>query len=243
MRAPRIADFDPSPQVARAGYKRERRRLQLELPRMQIALRDARSCGVAVVFEGVDAAGKGGAIARLTGRLDPRGFVVHPTGPATERDRREHFLQRFHKQMPARGEFVIFDRSWYGRVLVEHVEGLIDAEQCERAFREIRDFERHYADAGVVLVKIWLQVTQKEQLRRFEERATDPFKRYSLTDEDWRNRERWDEYQAAADAMLQRTHSDGAPWLLISGEQKRHARMAVLTAVIERLRDGLARSS
>ena len=239
MRAPRIADFDPSPRVGRKGYKPERRRLQLELLRMQIAVRDDRACGVAVVFEGVDAAGKGGAIARLTGRLDARGFAVRATGPPAGREQREHFLQRFHAYMPARGELVIFDRSWYGRVLVERVEGLIDDAECERAFREIREFERHYTDSGVALLKIWLQVTKQEQLRRFEERAADPFKRYKLTDGDWRNRERWDDYQAAADAMFERTHSDAAPWLLISGEQKRHARIAVLSAVLERWRSRL----
>jgi polyphosphate kinase 2 (PPK2 family) len=236
MTAPRMADFDPSPQVARAGYKRERRRLQLELLRMQIVLRDERECGVAIVFEGVDAAGKGGAISRLTGRLDPRGFIVHSIGAPVGRERREHYLQRFHTRMPARGELVIFDRSWYGRLLVERVEGLASADEWERAYREIAEFERLYADSGVALLKIWLQVTKQEQLRRFEQRASDPFKRYKLTDEDWRNRERWDDYMAAADEMFERTHSEAAPWLLVSGEHKRHARLAVLSAVLDRWR-------
>ena len=236
MPAPRIADFDPTLRVDRAHYKRERRRLQLELLHIQSYLRDEAACGAVVVFEGVDAAGKGGAIARLTGHLDPRGFVVHSTGPPTQRELDELYLQRFHARMPARGELVIFDRSWYGRVLVERVEGLATREEVERAYREIREFERHYTDAGIAVLKLWLQITREEQLRRFEARAADPFKRYKLSDEDWRNRERWDDYLTAADEMFARTHTEKTPWVLISGEHKRHARLAVLSAVHDHLR-------
>ncbi len=236
MSAPRITDFDPTLRVSRAKYKRDRRRLQLDLLHMQAHMRDEADCGAAIVFEGVDAAGKGGAIARLTGHLDPRGFAVYSTGPPTPRELDELYLQRFHSRMPARGELVIFDRSWYGRVLVERVEGLARREQVERAYREIREFEQHYTDAGIVVLKLWLQITQEEQLRRFEARAADPFKRYKLTDEDWRNRERWDDYRAAADEMFARTHTENAPWVLISGEHKRQARLAVLSAVHDHLR-------
>ena len=235
LRAPCVADFDPEARVEKPEYKRERRRLQLELLRLQVALRDHAACAATVVFEGMDAAGKGGAIARLTGRIDPRGYVVHPIGAPSELELRQHYLQRFHQRMPGRGQLAIFDRSWYGRVLVERVEGLTGRDECQRAYREIREFERVYTDAGMALIKVWLHVSKEEQLRRFEARAEDPLKRYKLTDEDWRNRERWDDYVEAADEMFEQTHTEAAPWVLISGEQKRHARIEVLRAVLARL--------
>ena len=231
MPAPRIADFDPTPTARRAEHRRERHRLQLELLRMENRMRDEASHGVAVVFEGVDAAGKGGAISRLVARLDPRGIAVHSIGAPTDRELREQYLARFHARMPARGEFAVFDRSWYGRVLVERVEGFAAPQEVERAYREIREFERHYADANIAILKIWLQITREEQLRRFEQRGDDPFKRFKLTSEDWRNRDHWDDYIEAADEMFARTHTEASPWLLLSGENKRHARLAVLRAV------------
>ncbi len=138
--------------------------------------------------------------------------------------------------MPRAGRVTVFDRSWYGRVLVERVEGLAEREAWERAYDEILAFERAYADAGTAIVKFWLQISPEEQLRRFERRAADPFKEYKLTEDDWRNRERWDDYQAAAEEMLRRTHSDAAPWTLISAEDKHHARAQVVETVTERLR-------
>lgn len=230
-RPPRIADFDPTRRLSSAQYKVERSRLQLDLVRIQSHIRDEAEYGMAIVFEGLDASGKGGAIARLTGHLDARGYRVSSTGPPTAMESRQHYLQRFHARMPARGEMVIFDRSWYGRVLVERVEGLASREEYERAFREIREFERHYTDDNIAIVKIWLHVSREEQLARFQHRSEDPFKRYKLTDEDWRNRDRWDDYVAAADEMFERTHTDDTPWVLISGENKRHARVEVLRTV------------
>ncbi|MCY4615070.1 MAG: polyphosphate kinase, partial [Chloroflexi bacterium] len=198
---------------------------------IQSHLRDEAECGIAIVFEGLDASGKGGAIARLTGHLDARGYRVYSTGPPTDLEARQHYLQRFHAKMPARGDMVIFDRSWYGRLLVERVEGFASPGEYERAYREIREFERHYIDDGIAILKIWLHVSPEEQLRRFKERADDPFKRYKLTEEDWRNRQHWDDYIAAADEMFERTHTEEAPWVLVSGENKRHARVEVLRAV------------
>lgn len=235
-RAPRIADFDPTLHIGRADYRSERQRLQLELLRQEVRLRDGHQGSAAIVFEGVDAGGKGGAISRLTAHLDPRGVAVHAIGAPTQQELLEHYLQRFHARMPPRGRIAIFDRSWYGRVLVERVEGLTPRADWERGYREIREFEQAYADAGMVLVKIWLQISKDEQLRRFEQRGADPFKRYKLTPDDWRNRERWDEYQRAADDMFRETHTGAAPWTLISGEQKRYARVAVLQAVLDRMR-------
>ena len=230
-RPPRIADFDPTKRVRSSDYKLERTRLQLDLVHIQSHLRDDAECGIAIVFEGLDASGKGGAIARLTGHLDARGYRVYSTGPPTDLESRQHYLQRFHAKMPARGDMVIFDRSWYGRVLVERVEGFASPDEYERAYREIREFERHYIDDGIAILKIWLHVSPEEQLRRFKERADDPFKRYKLTEEDWRNRQHWDDYIAAADEMFERTHTEEAPWVLVSGENKRHARVEVLRAV------------
>ena len=230
-RPPRVADFDPTLRLRGKAYRRERQRLQLDLVHIQSHIRDAADWGIAVVFEGLDAAGKGGAISRLTGHLDPRGFRVHAIGAPDAHEARQHYLQRFHQHMPSRGEMVIFDRSWYGRVLVERVEGFATPEEVERAYREIREFERHYTDDAIAIIKIWLHVSPEEQLRRFRQRAEDPFKRYKLTDEDWRNRERWDDYLAAADAMFERTHTDYAPWVLVSGDNKRHARIEVLREV------------
>lgn len=236
MAAPSLADFDPTLALPRRAYQRRMKEAQLELLRMQSRLRDDAPCSLAVVFEGVDAAGKGGAIRRLTGRLDPRGLRVYPIGAPSEEEQRRHYLWRFHLRMPPAGRITVFDRSWYGRVLVERVEGLARREQWERAYEEIVAFEGAYATAGTAIVKLWLQITPEEQLRRFEARAADPFKEYKLTDDDRRNRERWDDYRAAAEEMLRRTHSADAPWTLVSAEDKYHARAQVLEAVVERLR-------
>ncbi len=233
---PSLSDFDPTA-TGPGGekYSEALRALQLRLLRQQGVLRDRAPFPVVIVFEGADAAGKGGAIRRLTGRLDPRGYRVVPVGAPNPIEEAHHYLRRFHLMMPARGGITIFDRSWYGRVLVERVEGFATPEEWNRAYAEIRDFERTYADAGTVMLKFWLQVTKEEQLKRFRAREEDPFKEYKITDEDWRNRERWDEYQQAADEMLRRTHQPHAPWLVISSEDKNHARLAVLQAVVDRL--------
>lgn len=234
---PSLAKLDlKSPGLRRAEYKRRRRELQLDLLRLQMRLRDDPSCAVVVLFEGVDAAGKGGAIRRLTGRLDPRGYRVQAIGSPSAEEEQHHFLWRFAQRMPRQGEIVIFDRSWYGRVLVERVEALASEVEWRRAYDEINAFERMHTAGGCVLVKFWLQISKAEQLRRFEERASDPLKEYKLTDEDWRNRDRWDDYQAAADEMVARTHRPDAPWTLVSGEDKNHARVTVLATIVDRLR-------
>ena len=216
-------------------YEQELREWQLRLLKLQSALRDEKACPLMILFEGMDAAGKGGAIRRLTGRLDPRGYRVHPIGPPDDQERRHHYLWRFQQRMPAKGEIVIFDRSWYGRVLVERVEKLCRKAEWTRAYEEINSFEQQYAAYGAVMVKFWLHVSKKEQLRRFRERETDPFKEYKVTDEDWRNRKRWDQYVQAADEMFKRTHTKHAPWVIVSGEDKRHARVKVVETVVTRL--------
>ena len=238
-RAPRIADFDPTLRVKRVEYHEELERLQLELLRLQVRMRDEESAAAVVVVEGVDAGGKGGTIARLAGHLDPRGVRVHAIGAPTPLELLGHYMQRFHARMPRRGRIAVFDRSWYGRVLVERVEGLTPRADWQRAYREIREFERLYHDGGTIIIKFWLHISREEQLRRFEQRGSDPFKRYKLTADDWRNREAWDLYMHAADDMFEETHVDTSPWVLVHGEQKRHARIQVLRTVLARLQQAL----
>ena len=193
------------------------------------------------VFEGWDASGKGGAITRLVAPLDPRHVRVASIAAPTYDEKRHHFLTRFWPLLPGWGGMAVLDRSWYGRVLVERVEGFASTAQWQRAYGEIRAFERTLVDEGMVLVKFWMHVSDAEQLRRFESRAKDPLKRWKLTDEDWRNRAKRAEYEAAVEEMLARTDEHDAPWIVVAGEDKRHARVAVLEAVIAQYEPALRR--
>ncbi|HZZ86154.1 MAG TPA: polyphosphate kinase [Anaeromyxobacteraceae bacterium] len=185
-----------------------------------------------VVFEGWDAAGKGGAIKRLTALMDPRGYKVWPIAAPRDAEPRHHYLWRFWERLPERGELAVFDRSWYGRVLVERVEGLASKAEWRRAYDEINAFERMLTDDGVRMLKLFLHIDRKTQLQRFERRETDPLRKYKLSDEDWRNRKRWKQYAKAIQEMLDRTHRPDAPWKVIPGDDKRFARLEVLRAVI-----------
>jgi AMP-polyphosphate phosphotransferase len=196
---------------------------------------------VCVVFEGWDASGKGGAIKRLVGPLDPRHVRVAAFGAPDADGLRHHFLWRFFPSLPGWGGMAIFDRSWYGRVLVERVEKLASDEQWRRAYQEIVDFESSLAQEGMVMIKLWLHISHHEQLQRFEARQKDPLKQWKLTDEDWRNRERRPEYEAAVEEMLARTDTELAPWDVIPAEQKRFGRLAVLRTVIARIEAGMRR--
>lgn len=190
--------------------------------------------GLIVLFEGFDAAGKGGAIRRLTASLDPRHVTVHPVSAPTPEEFRHHFLWRFQPYIPGTGEMTVFDRSWYGRLLVERVEGLIDDETAERSAREIVEFERMLTSDNVTLVKFWLHISSKEELRRFEDRENDPLKRWKLTPDDWRNRDKRKGYDAALRYMVASTDAKRARWDLIAAESKHYARVAVLETLIER---------
>jgi polyphosphate kinase 2 (PPK2 family) len=192
-----------------------------------------------VLFEGWDASGKGGAIRRLTAPLDPRHFKVSEFAAPSEREKRHHFLWRFWPDVPGQGGMSVFDRTYYGRVLVERVEGLAGESECKRAYREIIEFEHSLCAEGTVLVKLWMQISAKEQLARFEARAADPLKSWKLTDEDWRNREKRDAYEQAVADMLRETDHRAAPWTLVSAESKSYARVVVLETVIEALRRGM----
>ena len=197
--------------------------------------------GLLVVFEGSDAGGKGGAIKRVVEHLDPRHYRVSAFAKPTTDEKRHHFLWRFYREIPGLGGMSVFDRSWYGRVLVERVEGFASAEQWGRAYDEILQFERTLVLEGVILVKFWLQISPEEQLTRFTARAGDPLRAWKLTDEDWRNRDKADQYADAAEDMLRLTDHDLAPWDLIEAEQKRYARVKVLETLNARIEQGIAR--
>jgi AMP-polyphosphate phosphotransferase len=198
--------------------------------------------GLAVVFEGWDAAGKGGAIKRLVAGLDPRHVRVQSYAAPTEREKRHHFLWRFSPNLPGLGGMAIFDRSWYGRVLVERVEAFATEVEWRRAYDQIVEFERGLVTEGTVLVKFWLHISAKEQLARFESRKDDPLRRWKLTDEDWRNRKKRPAYVAAVDEMLARTDHPDAPWDLIAAESKHYARAKVVETVINRLEGGMVKA-
>ncbi len=185
-----------------------------------------------VVFEGWDAAGKGGAIKRLTALMDPRGYKVWPIAAPRDAEPRHHYLWRFWQRLPEKGELAIFDRSWYGRVLVERVEGFASKHEWKRAYDEINAFERMLTDDGVRMLKIFIDIDRKTQLQRFERRETDKLRHYKLSAEDWRNRKRWKQYARAMQEMFDRTHRPDAPWKVIPGDDKRFARLEVLRAVI-----------
>ncbi len=192
-----------------------------------------------VLFEGWDAAGKGGAIRRLVSRLDPRHVQVASFGEPTPEQQRHQFLWRFVPPMPGWGDMSVFDRSWYGRVLVERVEGLASIEQWSRAYDEIVAYERMHADDGMIIVKFWLHISSDEQLRRFKRREANPLKRWKLGEPDWRNRGRREEYEEAAEDMFERTDHDAAPWHLVEGESKRHARVKVIETTIAEIERGM----
>ena len=219
----------------------QRRLLELRLALAGVTGEGVPGPGVCVLFEGWDAAGKGGAIKRLVARLDPRHVSVATFAAPSEHELRQHFLWRFGPALPARGEMTVLDRSWYGRVLVERVEGLADEAVWRRAYEEIAGFERALALDGTVLIKFWLHISSDEQLRRFEARAADPLKSWKLTDEDWRNRDRRADYEAAVEDMLRWTDLPHAPWHLVEADSKRYARVRVAETVVGELERALAR--
>ena len=192
-----------------------------------------------VLFEGWDASGKGGSIKRLVAPLDARHVRVKQFAAPTPDEKRHHYLHRFVAALPGWGGMAVLDRTWYGRVLVERVEGFATEDQWKRSYREIDDFERMLADDGMIIVKFFLHISDEEQLKRFEARRTDPLKAWKLTDEDWRNRGKREEYEAAVEEMLDRTDTAVAPWHVIAGDDKRWARVAVVRTVCEAIEAAL----
>jgi len=197
--------------------------------------------GVCVLFEGWDASGKGGAIKRLVAQMDPRHVRVRQFSAPDETEKRHHFLWRFWPALPGWGGMTVMDRSWYGRVLVERVEGFATEEQWTRAYDEINAFEQTLTDEGTILIKFWLHISDEEQLRRFERRENHPLKSWKLTGEDWRNREKRDLYAQAVEDMIARTDKPHAKWHLIPGDSKKYARVAVIRTVIDEIEEGMRR--
>lgn len=198
-----------------------------------------RDISVVAVFEGMDAAGKGSAIRRVTGALDARQYQVFPIAAPSDEARAQPYLWRFWRRLPRRSHIAIFDRSWYGRVLVERVESFCPESDWLRAYSEINDFEEQLVNHGIVLVKFWLQISQEEQLRRFKEREDISFKRFKITEEDWRNREKWDAYEHAVCDMITRTSTEIAPWTLVEANDKRYARIKILETLGDRIKKAL----
>ncbi|HVO01450.1 MAG TPA: hypothetical protein VMT54_04575 [Candidatus Cybelea sp.] len=213
--------------------------LQHELERVQHAYLFSGD-RAAIAFEGMDAAGKGGAIRRISWALDPRSLKVWPIGAPNPIEMRQHYLQRFWARMPERGHTAIFDRSWYGRVLVERVEGFAKPAEWKRAYREINEFERQLIENGTRVIKVFLHISKSEQLRRFEERLRNPRKRWKLSYEDFRNRDRWDDYVEAIEDMFDRTSTKHARWHAVQGDNKPAARLEVLRVIIDEMSRGLA---
>lgn len=222
----------------RESYVRELTRRQIQLRELgyQVYLQKR---PVVVVFEGWDAAGKGGAIKRITEKIDPRGYVVYPISAPQGEDKTRHYLYRFWRRLPERGQIAIFDRSWYGRVLVERVEGFAKPDEWQRAYKEINSFERQLREFGTILAKFWVHISHQEQLRRFEERKAIGYKAWKLTDEDWRNRGKWDAYEDAVEEMLVKTSTRPGPWCLVEGNDKYWARTKVLSKLVDILSEGL----
>lgn len=230
--------LDLSVKMPRDEYEKWLKILQADLHQLayQVYLQKA---PVVVVFEGWDAAGKGGTIKRLTEKMDPRGYVVWPIAAPHGDDRERHYLYRFWRRLPEQGQIAIFDRSWYGRVLVERVEGFCAEEAWKRAYTEINQFERQLTDFGAIIFKFWMHISKEEQLERFRERERTNYKAWKITDEDWRNRGKWEDYETATEEMLRKTSTPNAPWTVVEANDKLFARIKVLRTVAEKLRQAL----
>lgn len=227
--------LDLSLKMPRDEYDRWLKVLQADLHQLayQVYLQ---KIPVILVFEGMDAAGKGGTIKRLTEKMDPRGYVVWPISAPHGEDREHHYLYRFWRRLPEQGQIAIFDRSWYGRILVERLEGFCTEEAWRRAFSEINQFERQFTDFGGIIFKFWMHISKEEQLERFKERERINYKSWKITDEDWRNRAKWEDYQEAARDMVLKTSTQNAPWTLVEANDKLYSRIKVLRTVAEKLR-------
>ncbi len=228
----------PHPTLDKKGYNQLMAKLQARLGRLT-RLAAQKGLSTVVVLEGPDAAGKGGAIRRLCGQLDAAHYQVFPTPAPTPEEKARHYLWRFWNKVPAPGHVAVFDRSWFGRVMVERVEGFATDAEWARAYAEINDFEARLAEAGMVVLKLWINISKEEQLRRFHAREESPHKRHKMTKEDYRNRKKWEDNVRAAEDMIARTDTPHAPWVVVSGDDKRYARVATLKAVCRALSDRL----
>src|SRR3990172_6034115 len=233
-----LSSLDYETTLARKVYNRKLEKYQGELNLLS-RHKKFRNKSLIIVMEGVDAAGKGGSIRRVTGALDARHYQVTPIAAPTEEERAQPYLWRFWRHLPRKGRVTIFDRSWYGRVLVERVEKFCSEQDWMRAYHEINDFEEQLVEAGAIVAKFWVTVTKEEQLRRFREREKTPFKSFKITPEDWRNRRKWNDYERAVCDMIERTSTEIAPWSLIPSNDKYCARIEILKTLCERVEAAL----
>ena len=236
VKMPRLKDVDLSPTISDEDYKKELKRLQSRLSELHNIIY-RKKIPVILCYEGWDAAGKGGNIRRVAYPLDPRGFDVHPIASPEPHELNRQFLWRFWTRLPRTGHICIFDRTWYGRVMVERLEGFCTEKDWKRAYNEINEFERQLTDWGAILLKFWIHIDQDTQLARFTERQNTPEKQWKITDEDWRNREKWPQYETAVDDMLQKTSTKNAPWFIIESNDKHYARIKALKIIVHYLEE------
>lgn len=234
-----LSEIDLSKKIKDDDYKDELLKLQLRLLLLQQKMR-MRKIPLILMYEGWDASGKGGSIKRITEKMDPRNLRVWPIGAPDLIEQRYHYLWRFWQRLPANNEIVIFDRSWYGRVLVERVEKMTPKKVWINAYQEIRNFETTLVDNGMVLIKFWLHISPDEQLKRFNEREEDPYKKWKITEDYWRNREKRSEYEEAANDMLRETDIPHTPWNLIAAEDKHYARIATARIVADAMEQAVS---
>lgn len=229
-----LKKVDLSKKLDRETYEKKLEELQKKLTLLHSEIY-AKRIPVVLAFEGWDAGGKGGAIKRLTRALDPRGYTVNPTSSPNDIERAHHYLWRFWTKMPKDGHIAIFDRTWYGRVMVERIEGFCTTQEWQRAFKEMNQMEQQLVNHGAIVIKFWMHIDKEEQERRFKERQETPEKQWKITDEDWRNREKWELYEQAVDEMMVRTSTVNAPWVIVEGNDKLYARIKVLETVVDAL--------
>lgn len=238
VKMPKLSEIALDPAIEEREYKEELDKLQNQLKELHNRLY-RKKVPVIIVYEGWDAAGKGGNIKRITEALDPRGFEVHPIASPEPHEKARHYLWRFWTRLPKTGHIAIFDRSWYGRVMVERLEGFCSENDWRRAYNEMNEFEKELHDWGAVIIKFWVQIDKDTQLERFTDRQNTPEKQWKITDEDWRNREKWDAYEAAVNEMIQKTSTVYAPWHILESVDKKYARIKALKTVIEELQKAL----
>lgn len=229
-----LKKVDLSKRLDRETYEKKLDELQKKLTLLHSEIY-AKRIPVVLAFEGWDAGGKGGAIKRLTRALDPRGYTVNPTSSPNDIERAHHYLWRFWTKMPKDGHIAIFDRTWYGRVMVERIEGFCTTQEWQRAFKEMNQMEQQLVNHGAIVIKFWMHIDKEEQERRFKERQENPDKQWKITDEDWRKREKWELYEQAVDEMMVRTSTVNAPWVIVEGNDKLYARIKVLETVVDAL--------
>jgi polyphosphate:AMP phosphotransferase len=233
-----LRQLDLTSKVKDSTYDKKLIKYEAELSELSRRLHNEKRSAI-LVFEGPDAAGKGGAIRRLTGAMDARLYQVTSVAAPTDEERAHPYLWRFWRHLPRQGRVTIYDRSWYGRVLVERIEGFCAPDAWGRAYSEINAFEEQLTDFGVILVKFWLAISPEEQLRRFKDREATPYKQYKITEEDWRNREKWNSYEAAACDMIEKTSAENSPWVVVPAEDKNTARLTVMKTVCKAIDKGL----